>query len=802
MFKNTTRNGLAIGAAIALVVSGLATVPAQAAGEVVLAPSAGTSYSTFVTEDFTLQASLGAGQPSGNAVQLKYQIEKAAGVTVSYGVSTSSAVETSLATVSSTVLSTVVSAAGAGATTQNFLKLAINGATSVSATANVTVTAFVDANNNSVLDSGEFSAVQVVSFKKYSEVTSTITITQPVERDVAVVGTVVLDGINRSQVQSAVGVVTSRNGAAIASVSATSTFSTTVTALVSGSTVSAQAVVANFNVGAASATLTATGSTVFAITASAVVGPNALSAAGAGTVRVNSAFAVQGTALNGTTTTASGVAGAAVTVLVTTNATFTATSSVTLNGTVYTTSASLPTALAVTTDASGNAVVNVSTTNFAANNTLTFTFKSQTLTATAFVATQTADIFTATADGSGFQTLAPSAGFSVNYSVVDQWKVAPAAGYRLEVLHNAVTKYAVISAGVASATFTATNSAAVQNVTLVSMEKQDSVTSNWGDVSTAVHSAVVSIKTTTVAASFTTAPTHSATAVVSRASASPKSGYLNALSITGKANHAGQAVTVTAAGVDFSEVATTVAATKNSFTTNADGNGFWTVSAFVHVSGKTTFNYSAGAATASTVVDVAAPFGNEGTTLNIVVVTGDYAAPGSTLRAKVTLADEFGNPVAANDAATESFVISISGPGFMSALPTRFLATGETSEFSILLGNADAGTVTLTATYDADGTGTAKAAVTVTKAVTVGVAPVVETQKVNVGSFKGFVALYAKGYEGQRMSAIVAGKWIQVASLKSGFERVVRFTGAGYDITVKIYIDGKQVGSDFMVTTK
>jgi lipocalin len=43
-------------------------------------------------------------------------------------------------------------------------------------------------------------------------------------------------------------------------------------------------------------------------------------------------------------------------------------------------------------------------------------------------------------------------------------------------------------------------------------------------------------------------------------------------------------------------------------------------------------------------------------------------------------------------------------------------------------------------------------------------------------------------------TAVFAGKWIQVASLDSDFERVVRFTGAGFKIDVKIYIDGKQVG--------
>jgi len=81
-------------------------------------------------------------------------------------------------------------------------------------------------------------------------------------------------------------------------------------------------------------------------------------------------------------------------------------------------------------------------------------------------------------------------------------------------------------------------------------------------------------------------------------------------------------------------------------------------------------------------------------------------------------------------------------------------------------------------------------------------ADIVTSQKVNVGTFKGYVALYAKGYEGQKMSAIVAGKWIVVESLDSDYERVVRFTGAGYTITTKLYIDGEQVGDAFTTLTK
>ena len=37
--------------------------------------------------------------------------------------------------------------------------------------------------------------------------------------------------------------------------------------------------------------------------------------------------------------------------------------------------------------------------------------------------------------------------------------------------------------------------------------------------------------------------------------------------------------------------------------------------------------------------------------------------------------------------------------------------------------------------------------------------------KLTVGSFKGFIAIYTKGYEGSKLSAKVAGKWLVVDSL-------------------------------------
>jgi hypothetical protein len=66
--------------------------------------------------------------------------------------------------------------------------------------------------------------------------------------------------------------------------------------------------------------------------------------------------------------------------------------------------------------------------------------------------------------------------------------------------------------------------------------------------------------------------------------------------------------------------------------------------------------------------------------------------------------------------------------------------------------------------------------------------------KVNAGSFKGYVAVYARGYEGQRLSAKIGNDWVIVDPIVNNQEdgtlfRVTDFTGAGVDIAVRIYID-------------
>ena len=74
-------------------------------------------------------------------------------------------------------------------------------------------------------------------------------------------------------------------------------------------------------------------------------------------------------------------------------------------------------------------------------------------------------------------------------------------------------------------------------------------------------------------------------------------------------------------------------------------------------------------------------------------------------------------------------------------------------------------------------------------------------QKVKAGSFKGYVAIYAKGYEGQRLSAKIGNDWVIVPALKSRFERITDFTGMGYQIRVRIYID-RVLEATINMTTK
>ena len=62
-------------------------------------------------------------------------------------------------------------------------------------------------------------------------------------------------------------------------------------------------------------------------------------------------------------------------------------------------------------------------------------------------------------------------------------------------------------------------------------------------------------------------------------------------------------------------------------------------------------------------------------------------------------------------------------------------------------------------------------------------------QMVNLGSFKGFVALYALGHQGKRMSANAGKDWVSiVAAIPAATDvlfRAVEFADAGVEISVR-----------------
>jgi hypothetical protein len=505
-------------------------------------------------------------------------------------------------------------------------------------------------------------------------------------------------------------------------------------------------------------------------------------------VRPNGAFAVKGTVLNGSTSTASGVAAVGVTGKVSTSATLGASKTITVNGTLYSSSATLQAAsFALTTDAKGEVLLNVSSVGLTASETIVFNFTSQNVNANALTLTQTAVAYTAKAAGTGFLTVAPSGAFSVDYTVADQWGVAAPAGHRLAVSYDGTTKYVNLTAGAAKVDFTATSSATVVNVTNDAVETQNSSTLNWSTLAGSTTASAVAVKSTAVAASFTAAPTHSATATIARVTTSNTAGYTNAVTIRGQVNHAGQSVTVTSTGAKFSSAAQDTAAVANTYTTTADGNGYFTVSAYVHTAGTATFNYVAGAATASTTVTVAAALGTAGTALDVTSnAAGNTIEPGKTIVAKISLKDEFGNAVAGDDAATESFGVTVTGLGFVGALPTKLNSSGEAT-VTVLLGSADEGNVVITATYSKDGS-TANA---ITKVLTIAVAKAAAPE-VNavIGSYLGRWAVRVENAKGSVVSVKVGGNWYKYTSLNENY-LFSRKSVVGRTLAVAVYVNGQ-----------
>lgn len=170
--------------------------------------------------------------------------------------------------------------------------------------------------------------------------------------------------------------------------------------------------------------------------------------------------------------------------------------------------------------------------------------------------------------------------------------------------------------------------------------------------------------------------------------------------------------------------------------------------------------------------------------------------PGATNQVTLELLDSSGNLVTASPLA--SVAVSYTGVGIsVGSFPTRTDSQGRI-QFNLLAGANDSGSGQIIVSFVDPRTGG-----TATKTIPVQVAsnanPGAGNQKLSVGSFKGYIAIYALNYTGQRLAAKVAGRWLIEENL-SRYERIVRNTGAGFSIKVDLYIDGEFVRSETILT--
>jgi len=469
-------------------------------------------------------------------------------------------------------------------------------------------------------------------------------------------------------------------------------------------------------------------------------------------------------------------------------------------GTATTSFATSASPLSVTTGAGGFANFTIKTNGFVGDETFVMTAYvgnvSKSLTIEVDAATHSlTPVYTTYQSGAGETT-------AVSWQVKDQWLVAtPRTDFRVKATkggtgfsYATTISYVSVVGGTATLNFipepaTKTGSA------LVDATLQVLNANTGGYIETGKSAAQVTVNVAATANSFGTGLAASRSVSVSYF---PDT--LSWVTVTGKVTNTGSAVAVSGPGLVFKDAS---GATYSGAVTVRAGSGpSYTFDVAGTTVGTYTMTLTNGSATTTSQVIVDAAAHDSGAA--IAFDTTEIAA-GRTKIVVGTVTDANGNPVDTTaGAGTASILVTYAGTAGIpvGTMPTETDADGN-FRISILTSAADSGTFTLTAVYLKDGASTVTAdKVTKVQTVTVGtVASPSSDKKVNAGSFKGYVAVYAKGYEGQRLSAKVGNDWVVVPALASDFVRVVEFTGAGYTIAVRIYIDRVLVDT-ITVTTK
>ena len=852
MTKNIARKGFALGAGLSLAVTGLVAPAAYAVDAIQLTETVGTGYNVLNDGNFEVSALITNAAISGGSETVKFRVVDAdsgltaAGIDLGDGNATATpdgALDNSGAgTAGDDVLASftdgvaVVNSGGISAGTAYELMLDPSAATDAFS---VTVQAWVDFDGDNTIDSGEYaSPVRTVTFYPADEVTFSVNLVTPT--------------LGAANINSTVTTSPALNVAALANaldvgyatyVAATDAY----TIVASGGTVSGAGAFTNgvavtsdsdyklaiAGGGLAAATYVAqavlgtteVGNAVFyTVGASDATAVTAVSVVASGDVagediRTNSAASFEVTV---TDTNGDEVAGETVVFSFTeTHADTDAVISVGGHSIKNGDTATAAKTVSASTDADGVATVSASFSGFAAgDNFMTVSAKVASLAATSdlapdFVDTAFGSIYAHNTLGTAaVLKVAAGSSYSLTYSVVDNFGVLLTdSNYRVELSDGgSVLKTATLASGIAS--FSVADQTTVSEVWTATVSKYSTSTANWGsDLSsggvaiTPVVGASNSASAVTLAGSSTTGLALNLSALTAsdtrlgQTAPTLTSGTKATLSGTvtdasGAATYS--SVTLSAPGVLFASGAVT---SLGSITVQTSAAGaFGGVVAYSNTSGDVTVTATAGSASKTLDLTFAAAGELTGTALTVNVAD---AAPGKTMTVSGALTDKYGNGVATN---ASKLKVTYTGPGFVvGSLPTATETDGS-YEFKVLLGSNDTISGSVVVAYagadDAFTTGTSSDDLSSSATL----APAAAAKKVNAGSFKGYVVVYARGYEGSRLSAKIGNDWVIVDPIVNNQEngtlfRVTDFTGAGVDIAVRIYIDRVLVAT-INLTTK
>jgi len=471
----------------------------------------------------------------------------------------------------------------------------------------------------------------------------------------------------------------------------------------------------------------------------------------------------------------------------------------------------LPTALTLTTGADGYASFTVKTTGFTNNNTIRVNARVGNVAATQTVYTVADPSYTVNDDFDYYVT-SPGTATTINYTVTDQWGELSSRtdqylkltrGSSVNTFNYATTvSYLAVTGGKAAFAFTPEPAARTGSATVLASIVRLASGTYTADGSSSV--------TTTVNVPLTSSVDAFGTGLAASYSASVSyfPSTVSWTAVSANVANTGSAVVISGTDLIFRVSSAVDTTYSGAITLRAGAAGTYSFEVASLKAGTKTMSLVNGSATTTSLLVVDAAASDYGTT-----ITFDTSAitAGTTKIITGTLTDMNGNPVdttgagsVGGDTGTASMTVTYQGDAgiVVGSVPTETDANGQ-FRLSVLTSAADSGTLTITATYNPQGAATVAAKkVTGVQPIAVGAASSSSSdKKVNAGSFKGYVAVYAKGYEGQRLSAKVGKDWVVVESLASNFERVVEFTGAGYTIAVRIYIDRVLVDT-ITVTTK